>query len=82
MMVTKVSTKGQITLPKAIREQLGITEGIELSISIQDHAILLEKIVPRWRRWHGALAGSETLRDLEREHRGEIERDEAHLRNA
>jgi AbrB family looped-hinge helix DNA binding protein len=82
MMKTKVSTKGQITLPKAVREQFGITEGLELSISIQDHAILLEKIVPQWRRWHGALAGSETLRDLEREHRDEIERDEVHLRNA
>ena len=80
MLKTKVSSKGQVTLPKAVREQLGIAEGAELGVTVENEAILLRRIVPRWRRWGGALAGSDILRELEREHREELKRDEARLR--
>ncbi|MBI3696592.1 MAG: AbrB/MazE/SpoVT family DNA-binding domain-containing protein [Acidobacteria bacterium] len=80
MLKAKVSSKGQITLPKPVREQLGIVEGEELEVQVHDGQIQLQKITSRWRRWAGALAGTDILRELEREHREEIERDEARTR--
>ena len=80
MLKTKVSSKGQITLPKSVREQLGIAGGEELEVRVTEQQIQLQKITPRWRRWAGALAGTDILRELEREHREEIERDEARTR--
>ena len=80
MLKARVSSKGQITLPKAVRKQLGISQGAELAVTVEDQAIQLQKIVPRWRRWRGALAGTDLLRTLEQEHREEIERDDARLR--
>jgi len=80
MLKTKVSSKGQVTLPKAAREQLGIAAGTELEVVVDQQGIQLRKIEPRWRKWRGALKGSGLLRELEREHREEIERDEARAR--
>ena len=80
MLNSKVSSKGQITLPKAVREQLGITEGTVLAITVENGTIRLEKAVSRFYRWRGALAGTDILKELERDRRWEIERDEARLR--
>ncbi len=38
-MKTRVSERGQITIPKAIRERLGIRPGQELEVSEQDGTI-------------------------------------------
>lgn len=80
MLKTKVSSKGQITLPKEVRDQLGIKQGTELTVNVENGTIRIEKAEDRWRRWEGALAGTDVLEQLEREHRWEIERDEARLR--
>ena len=80
MLKTKVSSKGQVTIPKATREQLGIAAGAELEVLVDQQTIQLRKIEPRWRRWGGVLAGSGLLQELEREHREEIARDEARIR--
>ncbi len=80
MLKTRVSSKGQITLPKAVREQLGIGEGTVLVVTVENGTIHLEKPVSRFDRWRGALAGTNVLEELEREHREEIERDEKRLR--
>ena len=77
MLKTTVSTKGQVTLPKSAREQLGLEPGSQLEVVVEPGAIRLRKLEPRWRQWSGALRGSEVLRDLEREHREEVRRDEA-----
>jgi AbrB family looped-hinge helix DNA binding protein len=79
MLKTTVSTKGQVTLPKSAREQLGLEPGSQLEVVVEPGAIRLRKLEPRWRQWSGALQGSEALRDLEREHREEISRDESRL---
>jgi AbrB family looped-hinge helix DNA binding protein len=76
MLKTKVSSKGQVTVPKVVRQQLGIEAGAELEVTVENQAIRLQKMTPRWRQWSGALEGSDLLRELEREHRAEIERDE------
>ena len=42
---TRVSAKGQVVIPKALREQLGIEKGLEFSLTpIDENRILLEKV--------------------------------------
>jgi len=42
-MRTKVSEKGQITVPKSLRERLGIRPGDELDVVDQDGKLVLSK---------------------------------------
>ena len=42
--VVKVSSKGQIVIPKEIREVLGIVPGSRLIVILTDHGILLKKL--------------------------------------
>ena len=77
MLKTTVSTKGQVTLPKSAREELGLEPGSQLEVVVEPGAIRLRKLEPRWRQWSGALRGDAALRDLEREHREEVTRDES-----
>jgi AbrB family looped-hinge helix DNA binding protein len=57
-MMSRVGERGQITLAKAIREELGIYAGDETVQRVEDGRIVLEVIPGRHRR---SLAGS--LRD-------------------
>lgn len=45
-MRTKVSEKGQITVPKPVRERLGIRPGDELDVIDEDGRIVLSKADP------------------------------------
>ena len=47
--VVKVTRKYQITLPKEVREKLGIRIGDFLKVRIEDGKVVLEPIVPRRR---------------------------------
>mgnify|MGYP001770851855 CR=1 FL=1 len=40
----KVGKGGRVTIPKAIRDNLGIKEGDELMISVKDSKIVIEKM--------------------------------------
>lgn len=46
MITTKVSKKGQIVIPKEIRETVGISEGDELIVDVERDRVTL-KIKPR-----------------------------------
>ena len=46
-MQTRVSTKGQIVLPKRIRQKLGLRAGDELDAGIEGGAIVLTPRHPR-----------------------------------
>ena len=82
MPTTRVSERGQVVIPKSIRERLAIERGQVLDVQEAEGAIVMR---PRrrfdspptgaWRNWRGVLKGSGALQDLEAEHRREIERD-------
>jgi AbrB family looped-hinge helix DNA binding protein len=73
-----VSSKGQIAIPKAVREKIGLQEGTRLRLSVEGDTMVLRKYSEEvWRKWEGRFPNSRMLEDLEREHREEVERDEA-----
>ena len=82
MIKAKISSKGQISIPKAVRQQLGLAEGTEVEVSVQEQTVLLRKVVPRWQRWYGALSGTDILREHQREHREEVEAEEGSSQDA
>ena len=55
-----VSSKGQIAIPKAVREALNLSEGTRLTIVVRGHEIVLSK-EPAWRGLEGAGAGLDLM---------------------
>jgi len=47
-MLVKVSSKGLITLPKPIREELGIDKGDYLAVSAEGGKIVFQKMEIDW----------------------------------
>jgi len=79
MLVVTVSSKGQIVLPKELREELEIREGDSIEIQREGDGLHLRRLSSTpppadWRAWRGILAGSGALEEQLREHREEIER--------
>lgn len=73
---TRVSSKGQVVIPKAIRQQAGLREGTELAIELEGESVILRKARARsWRKWQGMLGGTGALQELEMEHRREVRKD-------
>ncbi len=54
--VTKVSDKGQVVIPKEIRDKLGFKEGTKLIVVATEDAVVLQRIE--------AVAGKIRIRDL------------------
>jgi antitoxin PrlF len=54
--VTKVSDKGQVVIPKEIRDKLNFTEGSKLIVVAMDDAVVLQRIE--------TIAGKIRVRDL------------------
>lgn len=42
-VTAKVSTKGQVTIPKHVRDELGITAGDELVFRVEPHRVLVAR---------------------------------------
>jgi antitoxin PrlF len=68
----RVSTKGQVTIPKQVRERAGIRPGSEVEFDVDGEVITMKRVPPRKRPGKSrgekiveALAGSRTAnRDL------------------
>jgi AbrB family looped-hinge helix DNA binding protein len=67
MNTVTVSSKGQIAIPKEIRDKLGIHEGSLLLLEVQSDVITLRRDVSGWRDLRGLV----TDRDLISEHMAE-----------
>ena len=83
MTKTSISSKGQITIPKAVRERLNLKAGTEISIDVQGQAMVLKRLVrnhPDWHTMRGMFrGGANLLEDLTAERAAEIKRDNARL---
>jgi AbrB family looped-hinge helix DNA binding protein len=80
--VTKatISSKGQIAIPKAVRERLNLKAGTEVMIDVQGESLIMKRLVrnhPDWRTMRGMFRGSQLLEDLAQERAAEIARDHA-----
>jgi AbrB family looped-hinge helix DNA binding protein len=80
-MTYRVGPKGQVVLPKTLRDRHGIEPGDEVVVDENEQVITIRKARPKddvLVDLMGALADTDTdlLAELEAEHRREIERDE------
>jgi len=55
MTTVTVTRHAQITIPKKIREALGIKEGDDVDISLEDEKIVVRKTLPRIREFSDFL---------------------------
>ena len=64
MTKATISSKGQIVIPKAVRERLNLKDGTEVSIDVQGEALVMKRLVrnfPDWRTMRGMAKGGESL---------------------
>lgn len=54
--ITKVSDKGQVVIPKEIRDRMGFTEGSRLIVIATEDAVVLQRVE--------TIAGKVRMRDL------------------
>jgi AbrB family looped-hinge helix DNA binding protein len=84
-MLVKLSTKGQLVIPREIRKALNLQPGAELEIELDAKKIVLTPLAERRSieaildSLYGSLAGEPLLEMLEEEHRWEIARDEERI---
>ena len=83
MTKTTISSKGQIAIPKAVRERLNLKAGTEISIDVQGEALVMKRLVrdyPDWHTMQGMVRGGASLTQaLEADHRAELTREDARL---
>jgi AbrB family looped-hinge helix DNA binding protein len=64
MTTTRISPKGQIVIPKAVRERLNLKAGTQISIDVQGESMVMKRLVrnyPDWRTMEGMARGGESL---------------------
>ncbi len=74
-MISRVSEKGQVTIPKALRSRFGIRPGEEVMFREEDGRIVMEK-APRPGRFdalYGILSSEQSTDELIDELRGRAE---------
>jgi antitoxin PrlF len=74
MIVAKLTSKGQVTIPKKVREKLGVRPGEEISFDEKEGVVFISKAVTQspFDKWVGKLKHLKGKRsdDLLRESRG------------
>jgi looped-hinge helix DNA binding domain, AbrB family len=74
MITARVTSKGQVTIPKEIRERLGVHPGEDVGFEERDNLLVISKVVTKspFDKWVGRLKHLEGQRsdDLVRETRG------------
>ena len=77
-MLARLSSKGQLVIPKAVREALGLRAGAQFHVRIAEGRIVLEPTTSSAiDALYGKYAGSDLLAELEAEHRREMRREDA-----
>jgi antitoxin PrlF len=57
-MTSKITSKGQVTLPKEVRKSLGVEAGDRLVYELEGKTVRLRKAEPFDAAWHGAIAST------------------------
>ncbi len=74
MIVAKVTSKGQVTIPKKVRDRLGVHPGEDVGFEEKEGVIVITKAVTKspFDKWVGKLANLEGQKsdDLVKELRG------------
>ena len=71
----KLSSKGQLIIPKKCREKLNLKPGDQFTVAVNDGMLILQpskKIVGGWQKWRGILAGKTVLQEHLDEHFREV----------
>ena len=82
MAITTVSSKGQVVIPRHLREKHRLTSGVRLQISETDEGLVLSPIrrarpsagLPGWRALRGSAKDTDALKQHLEEHRREAKR--------
>jgi AbrB family looped-hinge helix DNA binding protein len=86
MTKATVSSKGQIAIPKAVRERLNLKPGTELEIDVQGQTLIMKRVVgqfPDWRTMRGMVKDGPSLtKALEEERAAENAHYEARIRQS
>ncbi len=77
-MLARLSSKGQVVIPKAIRQASGLRDGTQFYVRLDEGKIVLEPITTSpLEALYGRYQDVDLLTALEAEHRQEIEREKA-----
>lgn len=77
MLATKISSKGQVVVPKEVRAKLNIKPGTFFHVKVEKNTIILTPMEKGpIDRLYGRFAGEKILDELEREHAAEIENED------
>jgi len=72
-MLVKLSSKGQLVIPKPIREALRLRTGTRFDVQLEEGKIILEPVaVSAVEALYGKYADADLLADLENEHQREV----------
>jgi AbrB family looped-hinge helix DNA binding protein len=72
-MLVQLSSKGQLVIPKPIREALNLQAGTQFHVQVDQDKIILEPIAPSIvDALYGRYADEDLLEALEAEHRQEL----------
>ena len=86
MTKATISSKGQIAIPKTIRDRLNLIPGTQVALDVQGEQIVMRRLVPEfpdWRSMRGMFKGSGIrLDDLAKERAAELAHDDARLQNS
>lgn len=58
MLTSRLSAKGQVTIPKEVREELDLGPGDLVAYEIRDGVAVLRRVEPFDRAFHAALSGT------------------------
>ncbi|NPV81728.1 MAG: AbrB/MazE/SpoVT family DNA-binding domain-containing protein [Firmicutes bacterium] len=73
---TYVSSKGQVVIPKAIRDAAGLRVRTRLKVTLKEDGILLTPVrAAAVDALYGRFGGQDLIADLEAEHWTEVQRD-------
>jgi AbrB family looped-hinge helix DNA binding protein len=83
---TTVSSKGQIVIPKPIRDLLQLTPGTALQIDVQGETLVMKRIAggyPHWRTMRGMLRSADDLfEELAKERAAELAHEDERTKGA